>query len=116
MNKTDRIRAFSMRCDGFTWQDIAEALNYDATTVREDLQSVMEKTHKRPCIIYPALRRIICKQYGGSIERFASALHMSPHRLRRVLVYGDKPTESIIHKVSAGTGLSREEAFGDVDM
>lgn len=113
MNKTERMRAFSLRCDGKTWGAISQDLHYDPQTIRKDLQSVLEKSPHCPVIVYPALAQYICKNYAGSIEKFAAAMRVSPHRLRRVLVYGDKPAESLICKVTEATGLTREEAFTD---
>ena len=111
MNKNDRMKAFSMRCDGKTYAEIGRTLHYDPTTIRDDLQGVLEKPPHFPVIIYPAIARYICRTYNGSIERFAAALHVSPHRLRRVLVYGDKPGESLICKLTEATEMTREEAF-----
>lgn len=111
MNKDDRMRAFAMRCEGKTWVQIAEALNYDETTVRDDLHAVLERQKHCPRIIYPALAKYICRNHDGSIERFAVSMQASPHRLRSVLVYGEFPSESLINKITTITGMTREEAF-----
>jgi hypothetical protein len=111
MNKEDRMKAFALRCDGFTWAQIAERLNYDETTVRDDLHTVLDKQKKCPRIIYPALAKYICQNHAGSIERFAISLQASPHRLRLVLVCGEFPSESLITKITTTTGMTREEAF-----
>ena len=111
MNRYDRMRAFEMRCDGMTWAQIAQRLNYDETTVRDDLHAVLERQRHCPRIIYPALAKYICRNYEGSIERFAVSLQTSPHRLRSVLVYGDFPSKSLINKITTITGMTREEAF-----
>lgn len=111
MNKEDRMTAFAMRCDGCTWAQIAAALNYDETTVRDDLHTVLERQRHCPRIIYPSLAKYICRNYDGSIERFAVSMKTSPHRLRSVLVYGEFPSESLINKITTMTGMTREEAF-----
>lgn len=111
MNKEDRMKAFEMRCDGKTWAQIAALLNYDETTVRDDLYSVITRQKHYAHIIYPALAAHIARHYMGSIERFAVYMQVSPHRLRRVLVNGDFPSEKLVEKVTRATGLTREEAF-----
>ena len=111
MNKEDRMTAFEMRCDGKTWAQIAALLNYDETTVRDDLYSVITRQTHYAHIIYPALAGHITRHYMGSIERFAVYMQVSPHRLRRVLVHGDAPSEALIEKVLRATGMTREEAF-----
>ena len=113
MNKEDRMKAFSLRCEGLTWARIAELMNYDETTIRDDLQAVMARHPKCPAVLYPALARYICRTYSGSIERFANDMRVSPHRLRRVLVYGDKPGEHLVCKITEATGMTREEAFAN---
>ena len=51
MNKEDRMKAFSLRCEGLTWAQIAELMNYDETTIRDDLQAVMARHPK--CPVFP---------------------------------------------------------------
>lgn len=111
MNKSDRMRAFSMRCDGMTWEQIGGAMNYDARAISRDLQSVMEKPPRMPAILYPAVKEFVRQRCFGSIEVFANIMRVSPHRLRRVLVHGDKPTEALIQKIAESTGLTREEVL-----
>lgn len=110
MTTAERIRAFSLRCSGATWEEIGAILHYDGRTVARDLRSVLEKHPKQPAILYPAIRQHIRARYAGSIEGFARDLHVSPHRLRRALLEGDAP-ESMRQKIVEALGLAETEAF-----
>ena len=116
MNKADRLRAFALRCDGLTWEQIADELHYDAQTIAKDLQQVVEKMPHIPAVIYPAILAHIVDAHGGSVEQFAVALGVSPHRLRRVLVHGDEPSESLQQKIAEAVGKPVEEVFARVQM
>lgn len=111
MNKSDRIRAFAMRCDGSTWEQIGQAMSYDGQSVAKDLHTVLKKAPRRPAIRYPALANYVLTHCGGSIEVFARGMHVSPHRLRRVLVHGDEPSGSLCQKLLEATGLPEETVF-----
>ena len=111
MNRQDRVRAFSMRCDGMTWAQIGAALNYDPQTIAKDLHAVLEKRPRALRIRYPTIRNHILTQCCGSVEIFAGELGVSPYRLRRVLVYGDAPSETLRQKILTATGLTDQEAF-----
>lgn len=111
MNRRDRIRAFTMRCDGMTWTQIGAALNYDPQTVAKDLHTVLEKRPRTPRIRYPAIRDHVQQRCSGSVEIFAGQLGVSPYRLRRVLVYGDTPSDSLRQKILAATDLAEQDAF-----
>lgn len=111
MSDEERQIAFAMRLRGATFEEIAELLHYDPTTIYRDLHSVLEKVRREPAIIYPAVRAHIRTNYGGSIEAFARQLRVSPHRLRRFLVYGDMTTEHMLDKITGDMNMEREEAF-----
>jgi len=105
MNKNDRMRAFSLRCDGCTWDEISKVLGYESSTIARDIHSVIEKGVHTPQIIYPKLLAFVLMKCDGSIENFARQLGVHPHRLRRVLVYGDQPSERMINIVTEYTKL-----------
>ena len=71
MTKQERLKAFEMRLDGYKWIEIARALGYTSTTVKQDLQGcVLSKPYQVNCV-YPVIRRIITEYYGGSVRAFA---------------------------------------------
>ena len=115
MNRQDRIRAFSMRCEGMTWAQIGAALNYDSQTVAKDLRSVLDRQPRVPAILYPRLKGYVRENCQGSVGAFAGQLGVSPYRLRRVLVHGDPPSERLRGKLLAATGLPESEAFSTAE-
>ena len=110
MTRKDRLTAFSMRLDGMTWAQIGKCLSYSPGAVSKDLHRVLEKEQAAPVLLYPNLQRYMEKQCYGSVEAFAHAMHVSPHRLRCVLIYGDEPAESLVQKITEATGLTEKEA------
>lgn len=116
MNNEDRKKAFAMRLNGATYEEIAEALHYDPGTVARDLKLVLERKARQPKIMYPAILDYVQRHCSGSIEVFARRMGVSPHRLRLVLVHGAMPSEHMLTKVSEQMGMKREEAFSHVDL
>lgn len=111
MNKADRVRAFSMRCDGMTWEEIGRTMNYDGQSVAKDLRSVLEKRPHIPDVRSPAVKEVLLRECSGSLSVLAARMEVSPYRLRRVLVYGDTPSAAMRKKLLDATGLSESEAF-----
>ncbi|MGM9640534.1 MAG: hypothetical protein ACI3V3_04130 [Faecousia sp.] len=111
MTKADRVRAFSMRCDGMTWEQIGEALHYDGGSIAKDLRTALASPRKAPYVRFPAVRRFLDERCDNSIQIFAGMIGVSPHRLRRVLVYGDAPSKSLRRKIAQATGLPEGEVF-----
>lgn len=103
--------AFIYRTDGMTYEQIGEKMNYDPSAVEKALQRTLGKPPRRPRIKYPRLAAYMEETQYGSIEAWATDMRTSPHRLRRVLVWGDPPSETLVQKITKATGLSREEAF-----
>lgn len=113
MNKADRIRAFSMRCDGMTWREIGRAMNYDGQTIAKDLHTVLEKRRRIPEVRYPAIKEFMLQECSGSLSALAARMGVSPHRLRRVLVHGDPLPAGLRRKLLEATGLNAEAAFAE---
>lgn len=111
MTKDDRVRAFSMRCDGMTWEQIGEALHYDGGSIAKDLRAALDAPKRAPHVRYPAISRFLEERCGCSIQIFSGMIGVSPHRLRRVLVYGDAPSKSLRQKIAQATGLPESEIF-----
>ena len=110
MTRDERLRAFALREAGASYEEIGEALNYDAQTVAKDLKRALE-FQRVTKIVYTAVAEYAEKECGGSVERLAHALGVSPHRLRQVLYYGKQPTQKLALKLSAALGLPQEEVF-----
>lgn len=111
MTKDERMRAFALRCEGATWEEIGEILHYSPYTVSKDLHTVVDKKPVTPKIIYPNIYKALRENYGGSIEQLAVAMHVSPHRLRRVLIGMDAPTESMKEKLCRELNMEESEVM-----
>ena len=114
MEQEERIKAFTLRCEGKTWAQIGEILHYDEQTVSKDLHGVIKRLPKRRAgIRYPRLREYVKQQCNGSITVFAGQMGVSPYHLRRVLVHGDKASPKLSSKIQAATELTGEQAFSE---
>lgn len=109
MTKQDRVKAFTMRCEGLTWEQIGEALGYSPRHINRELHQLLEKPPHTPKIIYPKIAEYVKDNCFGSIEVFANELKVSPHRLRRVLVYGDRPTDKLVSKLTTTLNIDERE-------
>ena len=113
MTNYERLEAFRLRMEGYTYEQIGAKLHYSARNVQKDLQSVVEKTAVNPNIIYPKLEEIIRTQCGGSINAFARVLQISPTELYKFLIHGATPSKRLLERIEAVTRLTREEALQD---
>lgn len=111
MTKAERLRAFSLRCDGHTWEEIGDAMSYDGQSIAKDLRTVLEKRPRIPAVQSPAIRAYLVQECGGSLTELASRMQVSPYRLRRVLVHGDRPSQRLRTALLDVTGLSEAEIF-----
>ena len=111
MEQEERVKAFTLRCEGKTWAQIGEILHYDEKTVSKELQAVLQKQPHRPAIRYPKLKEYVHRRCNGSIVVFARQMGVSPYHLRRVLVYGHQAGPKLRTKIQLATGLPWEQAF-----
>jgi len=104
----ERLRAFALRCEGMTWEDIGALMHYDPKHVAKELHTIVEKMPHQPDIIFPEVAAAVRDRYGNSIENLAVIMHVSPHRLRRVLTGRDAPTETLVDKLCRQLCLDKE--------
>lgn len=111
MTKHERLKAFEMRLDGSSWSEIGRELGYSSTAIHKDLLGcVMTKPRQVTCV-YPAIRRIITEEYGGSVSAFADACGISYGAMYYTLsgkCFVPKERQEII---SAAIGIPPAEAF-----
>lgn len=111
MTKQERLKAFEMRLDGSNWSEIGRELGYSSTTIKQDiLGCVMTKPRQVTCV-YPAIRRIITEEYGGSVSAFADACGISYNAMYYTLsgkcIVSDQRKKIIANVL----GIPPEEAF-----
>lgn len=116
MNQEERVKAFTLRCEGKTWAEIGALMHYDEKTVSRSLRMVVNERAKRSSVRYPRLRKYIEKQYDGSIGKFAGKIGVSPYHLRRVLIHGDPAGAKLSKKIQDATNLTWEEVFSEEFM
>ena len=111
MTKQERLKAFEMRLDGCKWIEIARALGYTSTTVKQDLQGcVLSKPYQINCV-YPAIRRIITDRYDGSIRALADACGITYNAMYYTMS-GKCPVSAQRKKIISNVlGIPPEEAF-----
>ena len=111
MTRKERELAFEMRLDGKTWEEIAEAIGYDAESVRQDLMRAIYNRNKGNAIIYPAIADYVKENCNGSIYSFACRCNMSKSTMYGIICEGEKPSRKSASKILAETGLKYKEAF-----
>ena len=111
MTKQERMKAFEMRLDGCNWTQIGRALGYASTTVQQDLTGcIMAKPRQVNCV-YPAIKRVIVEEYGGSVSAFADACGISYGAMYYTLsgkCFVTKERQAVISKA---IGIPPVEAF-----
>ena len=111
MTKDERIQAFEMRISGMSWEEIGLAVGYTPGGVRADLIRCVRDVFRTPNVVYPAIKKYIQREYGGSLLAFASAMGIPRTTAYRVLRSKIPPKSDVIEKILKGTGMTYETAF-----
>lgn len=116
MTKQERLKAFEMRLDGSNWSEIGRAIGYSSTAVRQDLLGCVMTRPRQVACAYPAIRRIITEDYGGSVSAFAKECGISNGAMYYTLsgkCFVKPERQAIICNVIGippGTAFEREES------
>lgn len=116
MTKEDKIKAFEMRLNGMTFQEIGDHFG----VTRQYIESCFKPERKRKPInknfkcIYPGLKKWMVEN-NVSIMKMHDDLHPYSNHLT---LYRNMKTEGLltidkIKKILSYTGLTFEEAFGE---
>lgn len=84
---------------------------YDGHSIASDLRRVLEKRPRVPAVQSPAVRAYLTAECGGSLADLAFRLQISTSHLRRVLVYGDRPSERLRTALVDLIGLPESDIF-----
>ena len=116
MTKEDKIKAFEMRMDGMTFQEIGDHFG----VTQQCIEACFKPERKRKPInrnfkcIYPGLKKWMLEN-RVSIMKMHDDLHLydSPLSMYRNMKTEGMLTIDRIKKILAFTGLTFEEAFGE---
>lgn len=111
MNREDKIKAFSMRLDGFTFQEIGEHLGVPKMAVQQMLQRAVASngTVYRKWV-YPNIRDWVMEQ-GLSLSQISQICGLSANSVSSYMTGKLDPPFSFIKAVLKASGMSFEEAF-----
>lgn len=114
MTKEDKIKAFAMRLDGKTLQDIADTFCVSRQYISQIL-NVHDRNKKRPfACIYPNLKRWM-EDHNYTVRRFETEI--APEKNQGLWNYKLRGKVSITireaQKILALTGLTFEECFAE---
>lgn len=111
MTKEEMIRAYAMRLDGASWEDIGKALQYAGVSVYCTLLASIQSKPRQGTVIYPVLRELIETKYHGRITAFARDLGMPESTTRSILKGIAQPGKPFLTALEGKTGLSADQAF-----
>lgn len=115
MTKEERLKAFQMRLDGETWVDIGKTLGYAHNTVQQDLKMVVCGDPWNVNCVYPSIKKIIIRDYGGSIAAFSRACGIQSSSIYYTLTGRGEPSAKMARAIMETTGLTYTEAFGVIE-
>lgn len=116
MTKRERMKAFELRLEGKSWTRIAEALDYTPATVKEDLLSCITARPRQVNCVFPAIRKIIAEEYGGSVRAFAEDCGISHTAMYYFLSGRRSTTATRKARICAVLNLSPGAAFRREDL
>lgn len=112
MTRDERIRAFTMRVDGYNWQQIAREIGYCDSTIRNDLEACIRVPPRPPSVLYPVIRRYIVHNYGGVVKNFAHDVGVCSYNQAYQMLSGrTAASKSFRDGVAKLMGIPAEEAF-----
>lgn len=115
MTNEERMKAFSMRLDGCSWEKIAEELHYSTSTVAHDIVNCVNGHRRSTCpCIYPAITKVLQQEYYGSISRLSAVSHI-PYSTLLDCLTGRHHSPKTAARISALLGLPPEVAFAKED-
>lgn len=118
MTREEKIKAFEMRLDGMTFQEIGDHFGVTRQCIEGYLKP--NRTRKKPYknfkCIYPGLKKWMLENCV-SVMTMHDDLHLYANHptLYRFMKGKALPTMDVIKKILAYTGLTFEEAFGQVE-
>lgn len=109
MTNTQKMQAFEMRINGYTWDEIGEKLGYAGSSVRDGLTSCIRGATRKPaCCIYPNLQKYIAENYSGSIPEFSEACGIGYAALYKFLT-GRTSSRRIAVALQSFTGIAPDD-------
>ena len=115
MTNEERTKAFEMRLAGCSWEEIGKAIGYTRQTVQQDLKLCIMGNPRQVNCVYPAIRKVITEKYGGSVTAFSKECGVPVGTLYYVLSGRGDPKGETTMSILRTSGLTYEEAFGEVD-
>lgn len=111
MTRQERMKAFEMRLDGKSWDDIAAVLGYTTNNVRIDIIHCIRYTPRQITCVYPAIRQYITANCYGSAHQFARDCGVPYSTMGNILNGRHTPSLETATAILQATGLSVDEAF-----
>ena len=113
MTKQEIMKAFEMRLDGYSYYKIGGALNYNYSTIRDNIYKVYQGINSNKLhnlehkYAYPNIANHIRKSYP-TIKAFTTAHNIHYGTLLSVLKGGDKLSPKLLVKLVQRTGEPAE--------
>lgn len=102
MTRTELIKAFEMRIDGYTYEAISHEVGYTRQNIEQELKtSVAGRKHHS---IYPNISAEI-KKHGGTIKEFSKRVGLSTPTMSGI-IQGKNCTLATLQKIADFTGKS----------
>lgn len=114
MTREDKIRAFVMRLDGMTYEEIGNMFGVTGDNVRKSLAEYARQRKGGFACIFPGIEKWM-KEHKYTVSRLGRELNIAPSRtwLANKLNGRTKFSMPEIKKILAFTGMTFEEAFGE---
>lgn len=110
MTIEDKVKAYEMRLQGYTLQEIADRFHVSRQRIQALLPGKVEERNLNFKVVYPNLRTFF-KEHEVREKDLSQALGVSRNTMGKWMRGADCMTKSGIDKLLSFTGLSYEEAF-----
>lgn len=111
MTREQKIDAFTMRIDGYTFQEIADKYSVTKQNIQQMLYSICTKSGIiRKRYIYPNILEWM-EQNGATQSKFAEALGVAQNTISGYMTGRLDPSMKFIKLICKETGMTFEKAF-----
>lgn len=113
MTREQKIEAFTMRIDGYSYQEIANKMGISRQGIRDCLQRSVLRDSRNARLsarcVYPNILKYM-RDHKMNISSFADAAGLTKGSVSRILE-GKNLSRTSIDKILKVTGMTYEEAF-----
>lgn len=112
MTRDELMRAFEMRIDGMSFEQIGQKMSYSKNAIRQNLVACMRGGRGQA---YPELECLVMRDYDGNLARFARTCGIPYNALYVAMSGRSRLSKNMVTRICAATGLTSKDVLREKD-